>query len=673
MTVEELKVVVDADTSGLEHGLSTANDEINGFAKGANSASSGLEKMIATGAKIAVVVKGLQSIVNFTKDCVKAANIQTQAEVKLATVMKQRMNATQGQINSLKSYASELQNIGVIGDEVTLSGMGQLATFLKSADAVKKLTPAMQNLATSMYGVDVSASNMQSLANMVGKAMANNSLSSLTRAGITVTDKELATFKTLTNEEEKAAYLANIINNNVGQMNKTLAKTPAGQMQKLKNEFGDLMEKLGNFVNNVLGPIISALSTIVGWLNAILDFIGEIWEAIFGTNPFESPTNEIVKDMGDVNTSTDNIANDLNDAKDSSDKIAGNAEKTAKAFKGLVGIDELNILASTGGDSGGGNGGSGGSGNSGTSGALNGIDKALGDTEEASDSFFNKLKDKFDWLDTALAAIATGLKGLADLLKGLGSLTGNLLETLGNLLKDWTNDPTENHTIKYDFKITGYDQLKNAIAWLNKNASTNAKKPKTYYAKVIITVSSALSKLKEILKYASMNAKKPKNYYAKVGVTSVVKASVDKATKNLFDVNKLIGNAYSSKLDKQNKLIMSTLKSIWSKTTGVIKSTINGLIGGMNKALGWKIPKLATGGIISNPTIAMIGENGREAIMPLENNTGWITELAKQLNGINGGGSINIQLNINGTKFGKACIDSINQAQRQSGKILLNV
>lgn len=45
------------------------------------------------------------------------------------------------------------------------------------------------------------------------------------------------------------------------------------------------------------------------------------------------------------------------------------------------------------------------------------------------------------------------------------------------------------------------------------------------------------------------------------------------------------------------------------------------------------IPRLATGGIATSATTAMIGEAGREAILPLENNTEWMDILANRING----------------------------------------
>ena len=47
-----------------------------------------------------------------------------------------------------------------------------------------------------------------------------------------------------------------------------------------------------------------------------------------------------------------------------------------------------------------------------------------------------------------------------------------------------------------------------------------------------------------------------------------------------------------------------------------------------------QIPELARGGIVSQPTLALIGERGKEAVMPLENNTGWITDLANSIGAV---------------------------------------
>ena len=77
-----------------------------------------------------------------------------------------------------------------------------------------------------------------------------------------------------------------------------------------------------------------------------------------------------------------------------------------------------------------------------------------------------------------------------------------------------------------------------------------------------------------------------------------------------------------------------------------IENTINGGIGLINGAIGLinkipgvelgkikelEFPRLAKGGIVDSATLAEIGEAGREAVLPLENNTGWMRKLAADL------------------------------------------
>lgn len=58
-------------------------------------------------------------------------------------------------------------------------------------------------------------------------------------------------------------------------------------------------------------------------------------------------------------------------------------------------------------------------------------------------------------------------------------------------------------------------------------------------------------------------------------------------------------------------------------------------------------PAMATGGIVTRPTRALIGEAGAEAVLPLERNTGWIDLLASKLNGAGAGAGGDIYITVN--------------------------
>lgn len=97
---------------------------------------------------------------------------------------------------------------------------------------------------------------------------------------------------------------------------------------------------------------------------------------------------------------------------------------------------------------------------------------------------------------------------------------------------------------------------------------------------------------------------------------------------------------------------------IFESIMNTVRGVINGIIKGINAAIGainkisvtipdWvpefggktigfnlkTIPLLAKGAVVDEPTLAMVGEAGKEAVMPLENNTSWINELANKIGG----------------------------------------
>lgn len=133
--------------------------------------------------------------------------------------------------------------------------------------------------------------------------------------------------------------------------------------------------------------------------------------------------------------------------------------------------------------------------------------------------------------------------------------------------------------------------------------------------------------------------------------------------------------------------IFDSLIGIARWPINMIIDLVNGAIGGINtmiKALNRvpgvnigtipRIPKLARGGIVDSATIAMVGESGKEAIMPLENNTGWIDELANKLNSKGTSDRpIELTVNLGSTTIFKEIINGINNTQRIAGKTLLKV
>jgi hypothetical protein len=221
------------------------------------------------------VAFSVQAIKQFADESIKAYNAQIEAETKLTTVMKRRMNATDAQVQSVKDLASAQQELGVIGDELQLAGAQQLATFLNQTESVNSLIPAMNNLAAQQNGVNVTSENMVNIANLMGKALEGN-VGALTRVGISFTDAQAQVLK-YGDESERAAMLAQVITDNVGQMNVALAQTDAGKIKQAENTIGDLKEEIGEQLiptqlawaelqRDLLVPALGEVMKIIGLL-----------------------------------------------------------------------------------------------------------------------------------------------------------------------------------------------------------------------------------------------------------------------------------------------------------------------------------------------------------------------------------------------------------------------
>lgn len=183
------------------------------------------------------------------------------------------------------------------------------------------------------------------------------------------------------------------------------------------------------------------------------------------------------------------------------------------------------------------------------------------------------------------------------------------------------------------------------------------------------------------------------------GAVDLFMGIVEAIPQILPDLIKALGDLVGSALDtigslfkKVGTVISDALgKTIKSAIQGVLKAAIgiiNGFISAINFAIGFinlipgvsirelqklEVPKLAKGGIVDSATLAVVGEQGKEAVMPLENNTEWIDLLASKLADKIGAGGNPIVLEVDGKVFAQTSINTINRLTAQTGKLALNL
>lgn len=152
------------------------------------------------------------------------------------------------------------------------------------------------------------------------------------------------------------------------------------------------------------------------------------------------------------------------------------------------------------------------------------------------------------------------------------------------------------------------------------------------------------------------------------GIKNIVSTIFESIKEKISNILGKIKATWSKLWNGMKTTVLSIFRGIWNGIKGIINSILggiekmaNGVIGGINSminalnklkfdipdwvpGLGGKtfglniptisevsIPRLAEGGIVDRATVAMIGEAGREAVVPLENNTGWMDKIAARL------------------------------------------
>lgn len=264
---KEVSFVIRLDDKGTFKKVTVDAEELGRAVRSVQDESEKAKRAVLTWSEASQAIGVLQDTIGelqgVVSDLTSAYQVQLVAETQLQTIMRQRMGATDAEIQSVKDLCSAQQELGVIGDEVQLSGAQQMATFLQNKQSLDVLIPAMNNLVAQQNGLNATNQDAVSIGNMMGKAM-QGQVEVLQRVGITFTDAQKQVLQ-FGNESERAAMLAQVITDNVGNMNAELAKTDAGKWKQTSNWLGDIKEKLGEMVQGT-APAITMLSqlTIAG-------------------------------------------------------------------------------------------------------------------------------------------------------------------------------------------------------------------------------------------------------------------------------------------------------------------------------------------------------------------------------------------------------------------------
>jgi hypothetical protein len=251
MKLADLVVGIGANTKQLEKGLGKAMREMKYFGRNTKQ----LGKTLSMSVTAPLAIMGATSV--------RAFQVQAKAIAQVEAGLKSTGNAVGFTSKQLQKMASDLQNNTLFGDEQILKdATSQLLTFTNiSGDQFARTQKAALDLATRLDG-DLKGASIQ-LGKALNDPVAN--LSALSRSGIQFSDEQKEVIKSMAETgrlAEAQTLILDELNKQYGGSAEAAAKADGGFTQ-LANAFGDLQEEIGRVLVPLLTPLVEKLREMV--------------------------------------------------------------------------------------------------------------------------------------------------------------------------------------------------------------------------------------------------------------------------------------------------------------------------------------------------------------------------------------------------------------------------
>lgn len=194
------------------------------------------------------------TLVAFGATSIKAFSDSEQAQVKLNDAFEKFPNLADTNVGALNALNAELQKKTRFDDEAYAAAQATLAQYGLTGQQLKDLTPLVADFAAK------TGKDLPSAASAVGKALLGQGRA-LKGVGIDFVDAG----STGANFTQIMAGLRT----QVGGFAEKEGQTAAGKAEILKNQFGELQEKVGALLVPALSTLVSALTPLIEGFNSL--------------------------------------------------------------------------------------------------------------------------------------------------------------------------------------------------------------------------------------------------------------------------------------------------------------------------------------------------------------------------------------------------------------------
>ena len=220
--------------------------------------------------------------------------VQASAIASLENNLKSRQKSLGMTSQEIQQMASEMQGKSIFGDESIIQNVtNQMLTFDKvNGNTFKRANQAVLDMTSKLYGANATAEQMRPIALAVGKALNNpaESMNSLGRVGVKFTEQQRKAVKQLvkTGQTAKAQeFVLRSLEKQYKGSAETLGKTQP--IKQLTNAFNDMLEPLGQIVQEFLIPLVKVATSAIAVFNNFPKPVKTIIVTVLGLIAIASP------------------------------------------------------------------------------------------------------------------------------------------------------------------------------------------------------------------------------------------------------------------------------------------------------------------------------------------------------------------------------------------------
>ena len=247
-------------------------------------------------------VAGLTAVGVAAVTSVKAFMESEDAVAQMNAVLKSTKGAAGLSADALQAHASELQKVTKFGDEAIMSGQNMLLTFTNiGKDVFPQATETMLDMSQAL-GQDLKSSSIQ-----LGKALQDpvQGVNALKRVGVNFTDAQKDMIKSMVESGDVMGaqkFILKELQTEFGGSARAAGETFSGKLEILKNQFGEVQEKIGGFIVSALVPLTTKALEFIQKVDfaALLDNAKKKFQEVTKViKPFIDPIIEFVKAHAD--------------------------------------------------------------------------------------------------------------------------------------------------------------------------------------------------------------------------------------------------------------------------------------------------------------------------------------------------------------------------------------